>query len=163
MSDEWRKNTRDNIIPRDLHNNVLPITVLEQEREWSGYFIPQMPCQHFRFMFMFMFMSFSQLCRTLGNPMDCSPPGSSVHGVLQARILEWVAMSSSRGSSWLREWTWISYIVSRFFSLSQERSPCFWLGNPNWKLKARNLKNVIHMGGPSRVKSRKFIWKSNWW
>ena len=39
------------------------------------------------------------------DPIDCSPPGSSVHGILQARILEWVAMSSSRGSSWLRDWT----------------------------------------------------------
>ena len=37
-------------------------------------------------------------CLTLCNPMDCSPPGSSVHGILQARILEWVAISSSRGS-----------------------------------------------------------------
>ena len=40
-----------------------------------------------------------QSCLTLCNPMDCSPPGSSVHGVLQARTLEWVAMPSSRGSS----------------------------------------------------------------
>ena len=40
-----------------------------------------------------------QSCLTLGDPMDCSPPGSSVHGILQARILEWVAMPSSRGSS----------------------------------------------------------------
>ena len=38
-------------------------------------------------------------CRTLATPWDCSPPGSSVHGILQARILEWVAMPSSRGSS----------------------------------------------------------------
>ena len=37
---------------------------------------------------------------TLCNPMGCSPPGSSVQGILQARILEWVAMCSSRGSSW---------------------------------------------------------------
>ena len=42
--------------------------------------------------------------------MDCSPPGSSVHGVLQARILEWVAMLPSRESSWLREQTHISYV-----------------------------------------------------
>ena len=41
----------------------------------------------------------TQLCLTLCNPMDCSPPGSSVHGILQARILEWVAISFSRGSS----------------------------------------------------------------
>ena len=38
------------------------------------------------------------LCPTLCDPMDCSPPGSSVHGILQARILEWVAISYSRGS-----------------------------------------------------------------
>ena len=40
-----------------------------------------------------------QLCPTLCNPVDCSPLGFSVHGILQARILEWVAISSSRGSS----------------------------------------------------------------
>ena len=40
----------------------------------------------------------AQFCLTLCNPKDCSPPGSSVHGILQARILEWVAISSSRGS-----------------------------------------------------------------
>ena len=40
-----------------------------------------------------------QSCLTLCNPMDCSPPGSSVHGILQARILEWVAMTLSKGSS----------------------------------------------------------------
>ena len=46
----------------------------------------------------------------LCDPMDCSPPGSSGHGILQARILEWVAMPSSRGSSWPRERTHISCI-----------------------------------------------------
>ena len=57
----------------------------------------------------------AQLCLTLCDTMDCSPPGSSVHGILQARILEWVAIPFSRGSSWLRDWTWISYIAGRFF------------------------------------------------
>ena len=41
----------------------------------------------------------AQLCLTLCDPMDCSPPGSSVHGILQARMLEYVAISSSKGSS----------------------------------------------------------------
>ena len=45
----------------------------------------------------------AQLCLTLCDPMDCSPPGSSVHGILQARILEWVAISFSRGSSQPRD------------------------------------------------------------
>ena len=42
--------------------------------------------------------------------MDCSPPGSSIHGISQARILEWVAISFSRGSFWPRDWTHISFI-----------------------------------------------------
>ena len=46
---------------------------------------------------------------TLCSPTDCSPPGSSVHGILQASILEWVAMPFSRGSSWPRDRTNISY------------------------------------------------------
>ena len=46
-----------------------------------------------------------QSCLTLWDLMDCSPPGSSVHGILQARILEWVAIPSSRGSSHLRDRT----------------------------------------------------------
>ena len=46
----------------------------------------------------------------LCDPMDCILPGSSVHGVLQVKILEWVAMPSSRGSSWPRDWTHVSYI-----------------------------------------------------
>ena len=49
----------------------------------------------------------------LFNPMDCSLPGSSVHGILQARMLEWVAISSSRGSSWPRDWTHLSCIGKR--------------------------------------------------
>ena len=56
----------------------------------------------------------AQLCLTLRNPMDCSPPVSSVHGILQARILEWVAMPSSRGSSWSRSQT--SCTAGRFFT-----------------------------------------------
>ena len=53
-----------------------------------------------------------QSCQTLCDPMDCSPPGSSVPGILQARILEWVAMPSSRGSSQPRDWTHVSCISS---------------------------------------------------
>ena len=49
-------------------------------------------------------------CLTLGDPTDYSPPGSSVHGIFQARILEWVAISFSRGSSWPRVQTCISCI-----------------------------------------------------
>ena len=59
----------------------------------------------------------TQLCLTLCNPMDCSLPASSLHGVLQARILEWVAISFSRGSSWLRDQTRASCIADICFNL----------------------------------------------
>ena len=49
--------------------------------------------------------------------MDYSLPGSSLHGILQARVLEWVAISFSRGSSWPRDQTWVSRIPGRRFNL----------------------------------------------
>ena len=55
----------------------------------------------------------AQSCPTLPDPMDCSPPGSSVRGILQARILEQVAAPSSRGSSWPRDRSWVSRIGRR--------------------------------------------------
>ena len=51
-----------------------------------------------------------QSCPTLCDPIDCSPPGSSVRRILQARILEWVVMPSSRGSSRPRDRTYVSYM-----------------------------------------------------
>ena len=59
----------------------------------------------------------AQSCLTLCDPMDYSLPGSSVHGIFQARILEWLAIFFSRGSSWPRDWTQISCIASRFFTV----------------------------------------------
>ena len=54
--------------------------------------------------------SFTQLCPTLCDPMHCSPPGSSVHGIFQAIILEWVAIFFCSGSAQPRIWTWISWV-----------------------------------------------------
>ena len=59
----------------------------------------------------------TQSCPTFSDPVDCSLPSSSVHGILQARILEWVAISFSRGSSWPRDRTWVSHIGGRCFNL----------------------------------------------
>ena len=59
----------------------------------------------------------TQSCPTLCDPMDCSIPGSSVHGILQARKLEWVAISFSRRSSQPRHWTPVSGIVGRCFTI----------------------------------------------
>ena len=59
----------------------------------------------------------TQPCPALCYPVNCSLAGSSVHRILQAGILEWVAIPFSRGSSWPRDWTWISCIASRFFTV----------------------------------------------
>ena len=59
----------------------------------------------------------TQMCPTLCDLVDCSPPGYSVHGILQARILEWVAISFSRGSSRPRDWTQVSRVAGRHFNL----------------------------------------------
>ena len=64
-----------------------------------------------------------QSCLILWNHMDCSPVVSSVHGILQARILEWVTMPSSGRSSWARDWTQLSRTEARFSTLQATR---FW-------------------------------------
>ena len=74
----------------------------------------------------------AQSCLTLCNPMDCSLPGSSVHGILQARILEWVAIPSSRGSSQLRDWTQVSCVLGRYFTFWYTREAQeYWSGYPS--------------------------------
>ena len=64
----------------------------------------------------------AQFCWTFYDPMDCSPPGSSVHEILQARILEWVAIPFSRGSSQARDWT----------TLQADSLPSEPPGKPQW-------------------------------
>ena len=59
----------------------------------------------------------AQSCPTLCDPMDCSLPGSSVHGIFQARILEWVAISFSRRSSQPGDWNQVSHIAGRRFTV----------------------------------------------
>ena len=66
-------------------------------------------------------------CLTLLWPHGCSLPGSSVHGILQARILEWVAMPSSRGASWPRDRTPVSCTVDRFFTAEPWGLSRYWV------------------------------------
>ena len=73
----------------------------------------------------------AQLCLILCDLMDCSLPGSSAHGILQARILEWVVISFSRGSFQPKDQTRISYIAGRFFTI--------WATNLIWKIALKDL------------------------
>ena len=77
----------------------------------------------------------TQLCPTICDPMDYSLPGFSVQGILQARILEWVAISISRGSSWSKNQTWVSCITSRFFTIwAKLRNPVVWCSSTGFAL-----------------------------
>ena len=70
------------------------------------------------------------MCLNLCDTMDCSLAGSSIHGIFQARILEWVAIFFSRRSSRPRDWTWVSLIVGRCFTLWATREDSPW--SPLW-------------------------------
>ena len=79
---------------------------------------------------------------TLRDPVDCTPPGSSIHGILQARILEWVAISSSRGSSQPRDQIEVSCVAGRRFNLwatreAPQKKPHPWHGS--WHVKFTEL------------------------
>ena len=81
----------------------------------------------------------AQSCPTLGDPMDYSLPGFSVYGILQARVLKWVAISFSRGSSHPRDWSRVSCIVGRCFTIWATREvlsnhKAIVLGAPNFSL-----------------------------
>ena len=76
-------------------------------------------------------MLVAQLCPTLCNSMDYNPPYSSVHGILQARMLEWIAIPFSRGSSQLRDQNWVSCIAGRFFTIWATREAQIFVQQKN--------------------------------
>ena len=83
---------------------------------------------------------------TLCNSIDCSPPGSSVHGILQARILEWVAIPFSRGSYQPRNWTQVSYTAGRFFTLwPTKQAPLYHLPTPKLATHSINYLPTNHL------------------
>ena len=69
----------------------------------------------------------AKLCLTLCDPMDCSPPGSSVHGISQARILEWVVVPFSRWSSWPRGQTWVFCTAGGFSTAEPPGTPLMYV------------------------------------
>ena len=103
----WEKKAKGSDI--NIHSIVIQqILESEKKRKWSR-----------------------SVCPTLCNTMDCSLPGSSVHGIFQAKILEWVAISFFRGSSRPRDWTRVSHIVGRHFTVWATREA---LTNIYWYL-----------------------------
>ena len=81
------------------------------------------------------------------DPMDCSLPGSSVHSLLQARILEWLAIPFSRGSSQPRDQTWVSCIAGIFFAIWATRKPpatgWSWLSDPDHSWQSPHFRKAL--------------------
>ena len=104
-------------------------------------------------------LSYSQSCLTLCNPMDCSPPGSSVRGILQARLLAWVAMPSSRGSSQPRDRTQVSSIAGGILTAELPGVPNWWQYWPS-----KLLYSFFFFFQSSLVHGQRVVslWKSNW-
>ena len=87
------------------------------------------------------------------DPIDCSPPGSSVHEIFQGRILQWVAFSSSRGSSWPRDWTCISCISYIGRRSTTWESVMIWGGADVITIKIKCVVTVMHLNQPSHPQS----------
>ena len=95
----------------------------------------------------------AQSCPTLCNPMDCSLPSSSIHGIFQVRILEWVAISFSRRSSRPRDWTRVSRIVGRCFTIWATIAKV-WDSVTTWiRSIERALHHVVLLDLPSKTGS----------
>ena len=97
----------------------------------------------------------TKLCLTLCNSLECSPPGSSVHGILQARILEWVAISFSRGSSGPKNWTRVSCIgrcIHYHWAVNKLENILFFL----YHAPEINLAKQICLAGPTLVERARF-------
>ena len=115
-------------------------------------------------------MLVAKSCPTVCEAMDCSLPGFSVHGILQARILEWVAISFSMGSSQPRDATWVFLIAGGFFTVRATNPQFVILGSENltrkqqfycpvlsvarvgggqstWNLRGKSREKMTHIGG----------------
>ena len=105
-------------------------------------------------------LSHLRLC----NPMDCSLPDSSIHEIFQARVLEWVAISFSRRSYQPRDWTWVSHIAGRCFTLWTTRKA--WPSNSTFRFIPKIIETIcshenLYMDAHSSQKAiQMFI---NWW
>ena len=111
-------------------------------------------------------------CPTLCDPLDCNLPGSSIHGIFQARILEWVPVPFSRGSSQFKDQTQVSHVAGGFFtSWATREAQEYWSGYPvpsqqifptqesNWGLPhcRRILYQLSYKGSPTLIFLRKTL------
>ena len=110
QSQKWEKDLCSfprKTMQQQSNPNLCPNHYCWRSQSWMSLWRPTRPPES----------EVAQSCPTLCDTVECSPPGSSVHGIRQARILEWVAISFSRGSAQPRDRTQVSHIAGRRFNL----------------------------------------------
>ena len=106
----------------------------------------------------------AQSCLTLCDPKDCSPPGSSIHGIFQTRILEWVAISFSRGSSQPRDQTQVSHTAGRLFTIwtTREGNAGLEEAQAGIKISRRNINNHRYADATLVAEGEEEL-RASWW
>ena len=126
-------NKSDNIVLKRISSNGNTYTQLvEIIMNWFKHFGRKFGMTHYFWIFMYLEnVRFSVMSDC--DPRDCSPPGSSVHGILQARILKWAAIPFSRGPSQPNDRTWVSCTAGRFFTIWATREASSPFGYVAWR------------------------------
>ena len=107
----------------------------------------------------------AQSCPAFCNPMDCSPQGSTIHGIFQTRILEWVAISFSRGSSQPRDRTQVSRIAGRLFTIcaTKEGNAGLEEAQAGIKISRRNINNHRYADDTTLMAEKEEELRASWW
>ena len=123
--------TKINLISTEIQKTLISNMILRRKNRAGGIMFPEfqtiLPTHSQQ-----IESEVTQSCPTLCDPIDCRLLRSSVHGIFQAKILKWVAISFSSRSSWPRDWTWVSCIVGRWlYHLSHHGSGMMMAQNRN--------------------------------
>ena len=117
-----------------LATDRLPLGLIVQSVVFRVWSLQTQNYDHFCLRDSLKWSEVAQSCLTLCNPMDCSLPGSSVHGIFQEIVLGWVAIFFSRGSSQPRDWAQVSHIVDRHFTVWTTRNSLEALFSSNFSI-----------------------------
>ena len=168
---------RTDVVSNSHFPENLRIRALSSHVYWTyGYHLLWSSCSGLLPIFLFLLLIWGILCIffpwterkvkslsrvQLCDPMDCSLPGSSVHGIFQAIVLEWTAISFSRGSSQPRDWTWASCTAGKFFTVWATRKACKQLNLNTWtEYKFRAMSTDVM--SPGSLYSSIGIWDGIW-
>ena len=112
------------LLPSNFSPQIIKLHINLYDNSWFKDSLEAFsPCAIQSVLISYLFYTYLLSGSVVSDPLDCSLPDSSLHGIFQARILEWVAISSSRGSSWPRDWACVSCTAVDSFSAQSPGKP----------------------------------------